>query len=188
MKSHPALNLLRHQKGATLVMAMLILVLIMMIGIVAVGSSDTQSKLAGNLQFDNNAMNNAELAVSTAENWLSTGTNYADPGFTTYSSGVTPHLYSTSATDGVVTAPLSTTFTKINARCVDNDTDCASSYVIQQMSVGSTLIGANQSFGGRATTTCNKVNTYQIIGRGMGGRGARKTVVSFYSVFSCNAT
>jgi Tfp pilus assembly protein PilX len=79
----------------------------MMIGIVAVGTSDTQFKLAGNLQFDNNAMNNAELAVSTGENWLSTSQNYANPGFSTYSSG-TPQFYPSTATDAVVTAPLAT--------------------------------------------------------------------------------
>jgi Tfp pilus assembly protein PilX len=183
--SHPKARR-RHQQGATLVMALIILVLIMMLGIVAVGSSSTQFKLAGNLQFDNNAMNSAERAVSTAENWLSTGTNFRDPGFTTYSSTVTPGLYPTTSTAAVVVSPLTTTFSSTNATCVDSNTSCASSYVVQLMSVNNTLIGSSQAVGGRKTTSCNKVNTYQITGRGMGGRGASKTLASYYSVLSCN--
>jgi Tfp pilus assembly protein PilX len=58
------------QQGATLVIALLILVLIMMIGITAISTSNTQYKLAGNLQFEDGATNNAETAVTTAENWL----------------------------------------------------------------------------------------------------------------------
>ena len=61
------------QRGATLVIALLVLVLIMMIGITAISTSDTQYKLAGNLQFEDSALNNAEAAVTAAENWLSTG-------------------------------------------------------------------------------------------------------------------
>ncbi len=61
------------QRGATLVVALLILVLIMMIGITAVSTSDTQYKLAGNLQFEDSALNNAEAAVTAAEIWLATG-------------------------------------------------------------------------------------------------------------------
>jgi Tfp pilus assembly protein PilX len=173
------------QQGATLVVVLVVLVLIMMLGIVAVGSSNTQVKLAGNLQFDNNAMNNAEIAVSSAENWLSTGSNIRDAGFTSYSSANTPHLYPTASTAAAVVSPLTTNFTSSNAKCVDNNTVCVSSYVIQLMSVGNSLVGSSQSVGGRATTTCNKVNTYQIIGHGVSGRGAKKTVVSYYSVLNC---
>ena len=53
------------QGGATLVIALLILVLIMMIGITAVSTSNTQYKLAGNLQFEDGAMNNAETAITS---------------------------------------------------------------------------------------------------------------------------
>ncbi|MBL8336979.1 MAG: hypothetical protein JNM97_09410, partial [Rhodoferax sp.] len=75
-------SLRRHQRGATLVVALLILVLIMMIGITAVSTSNTQFRLAGNLQFEDSAMNNAEAAVTAAENWLATGTNYNNAAFT----------------------------------------------------------------------------------------------------------
>lgn len=184
--NHPLASRSRpRQHGATLVVVLVVLVLIMMLGIVAVGSSNTQFKLASNLQFDNNAMNNAELAVSSAESWLSSGSNIRDTGFSSYSSANTPQLYPTASTAAAVVSPLTTSFTSANAKCVDSNTACASSYVIQLMSVGNSLVGSSQAVGGRATTTCNKVNTYQIIGRGAAGRGASKTVVSYYSVLSC---
>jgi Tfp pilus assembly protein PilX len=175
------------QQGTALVMALVILVLVMMLGIVAVGSSNTQFRLAGNLQFENNAMNNAEMAISSAENWLSTGSNIRNAGFGNYSSANTPFLYPMAATDAAVSSPLTSNYSAANARCVDNNTACASSYVIQLLSVNNSLIGSSQALGGRTTTTCNKVNTYQIIGRGTSGRGASKTLVSYYSVLNCLA-
>ncbi len=60
-------SLRRHQRGATLVVALLILVLIMMIGITAVSTSNTQFRLAGNLQFEDSAMNNAEAAIAKGD-------------------------------------------------------------------------------------------------------------------------
>jgi Tfp pilus assembly protein PilX len=175
-----------NQQGATLVMALIILVLIMLVGVITLGISNTQFKLASNLQFDNNAMNSAETAVSAAENWLSTSTNFRSTGFTTYSTA-TPEIYPTTSTSSAVVNPLGTTFSSSNAKCVDSDTVCASSYVVQLMSQNNTLLGSSKTVGGRTNATCNKVNTFQIIGRGLGGRGASRTVVSYYSVLNCNA-
>ena len=173
------------QQGVTLVMALIILVLIMMIGIAAMNSSGTQFKLAVNAQFEDVAMNNAELAVTSAETWLqqNDGTNNWNGGFTTYSSGSTPQLYPIGATNTAVVSPLSATYSSANALCVD--AACVSSYTIQRLSVGNSLMGSSQTVGGRATTVCNKVNTYQIVGRGIGAQGAVKTVVSYYSVLGC---
>jgi type IV pilus assembly protein PilX len=178
------------QKGATLVIALLILVLIMMIGITAVSTSNTQYKLAGNLQFEDGAMNNAETAVSTAENWLAAGTNIMNSGFSTYSSG-TPHLYPIGSAATIIFSPLTTTWDDSNSLCVgSSDIACTGGntnqrYVIQEMSANVSLMGSGQVVGGRRSTACNTVNTYQIIGRGLSPRGANKTVVSYFSVFSC---
>ena len=90
MHNNSGLRFAARQKGATLVIALLILVLIMMIGITAVSTSNTQFKLAGNLQFEDSAMNNTESAVSAAENWLSTGTNYTNAAFVGGGAAVAP--------------------------------------------------------------------------------------------------
>lgn len=166
------------QKGATLVIALLILVLIMMIGITAVSTSNTQYKLAGNLQFEDAAMNNAEAAVSTAENWLATGTNYANAGFTTYDTTATPQLLPI----GTSFSPLSMTWSNSNSVSVGSD---AQRYLVKQMSTNNILSGSSAAVGSRGMSVCNKVNTYLITGRGTSARGASKVVQSYYSVVSC---
>lgn len=176
------------QRGATLVIALLILVLIMMIGITAVSTSDTQFKLAGNLQFEDSALNNAETAVTAAESWLSTGTNFGDPGFATYDA-TKPQLLPIGRMAGLASPnndPLSMTWddaTTPRSLAVAGNTQ--QRYFIELMSLNNKLQGSSQVVGGRASSGCNQVNTYQITGRGASARGATKFVQSFYSVLNC---
>jgi len=173
------------QRGATLVIALLILVLIMMIGITAVSTSNTQYKLAGNLQFEDGAMNSAETAVSTAENWLNSGTNYNSAGFTTYDASASPHLYPIGSTASIISSPLTATWSNANALSVGSDKQL---YVVQQLSTNNLLTGSSAAVGGHGMTVCSKVNTYLITGRGTSARGATKFVQSYYSVLSCPAS
>ncbi len=173
------------QKGATLVIALLILVLIMMIGITAVSTSDTQFKLSGNLQFEDSALNNAETAVTTAERWLGTGTNYLDAGFTTADLAkpyLLPRVLPRPAARD--TNPLTLTWSDANSLTVAGNT--SQRYTIEQMSLNSRLSGSSRVIGGRANTGCNQVNTYLITARGTSARGATKLVQSYYSVLSCS--
>lgn len=173
------------QRGATLVIALLVLVLIMMIGITAISTSDTQYKLAGNLQFEDSALNNAEVAVSAAEQWLSTGANHADAGFATYDA-TKPQLLpigrmaSLSAPDN---DPLTMTWGDTNSLAVGGVE--RQRYYIELMSRNNKLQGSSQVVGGRSSSGCNQVNTYQITGRGASARGAVKFVQSYYSVLNC---
>lgn len=199
MHSARATRFPSRQRGATLVIALLILVLIMMIGITAVSTSDTQFKLAGNLQFEDSALNNAETAVAAAENWLTTGTNFSNPGFFTYnrvaSAQLLPigHLAAQAAVkdrsaltmdwfDSVEDA------TKANSVSVVNPLtgvrNPAQRYFIELMSTNNRLQGSGQGIGGRCSAASNRVNTYQITGRGVSARGATKLVQSYYSVIS----
>jgi type IV pilus assembly protein PilX len=170
------------QKGATLVIALLVLVLIMMIGITAVTTSNTQYKLAGNLQFEDSAMNNAEAAVTSAESWLNTSTtanppvpHYLDAGFTT--AGVTPELLPIGASNN----PLTMAWSDTNSKSVGGNT--AQRYIIQMMSTNNLLQGSSASMGAQAKSVCSLgVNTYLITGRGTSARGASKFVQSYYSI------
>ena len=60
----------RHQSGATLVIALIVLIVLMILGVGAVMTANSQFKMAGNLQFENQAKNNAENQLVTAENFL----------------------------------------------------------------------------------------------------------------------
>lgn len=196
------------QRGATLVIALLVLVLIMMIGITAVSTSDTQFKLAGNLQFEDSALNNAEAAVTAAERWLSVGTNFASPAFTPGNPAATPDPGSNAATPELLpitsvaairearaTAPFTMTWNDSNSACVGRPlgvTTCnapgntAQRYYIELMSQNSRLQGSSVVVGGRASSGCNRVSTFLITARGTSARGATKFVQSYYSVLSCS--
>lgn len=163
------------QRGATLVVALLIVVLIMMIGITAVISSKTQYILSGNLQFEDSAMNNAEIAVVTAEAWLRT--NYNDAGFTTYSAITTPHLYPSTS----VLNPLTMIWSDANSLSLSAN----QRYYIQQRSTNNILFGSSQAVGGRASAACNSVNTYDVIVRATSARGATKMVWAFDGILNC---
>jgi len=167
------------QTGSTLVISLIILIVLMLLGVTAMRTSDTQYKLAGNLQFENAAMNDAETAISTAETWLATGSNYSSAAFTAYDAA-TPHLYPNGAlTD---TAPLTMTWSDSNSIQVGNTNQ---RYIIELMSTGNRLAVSSQVVGGRASSGCNQVNTYRITARGASARGATKFVRSYYSVLSC---
>jgi len=187
------------QRGATLVIALLILVLIMMIGITAVSTSDTQFKLAGNLQFEDSALNNAETAVAAAENWLSTGTNFSSAGFSTYDRVASAHLLPIGHLAAQVAvkdrSALSMEWfdsvddaSKANSVSVTNPLTAVRNpsqrYFIELMSTDNRLLGSGVGLG-KGSSGCNKVNLYQITGRGVSARGATKLVQSFYSVLSC---
>jgi len=184
------------QRGATLVIAMLVLVLIMMIGITAISTSDTQYKLAGNLQFEDSALNNAETAVAAAEAWLSTGTNYRNAAFTAVaatanpdpgSDPATPQLLPMTSVAAIRTArssnPLTVAWADTNSLAVAANP--RQRYRIELMSLNNKLTGSSQVVGGRVSTACNQVNTYLITARGESARGATKLVQTYYSVLSC---
>jgi Tfp pilus assembly protein PilX len=88
----------RRESGAVLVSGLIILGILLVIGASAMMMSNTQLKIAGNMQHQNNAMAGAESAIAVAENWLNT--NYNDPAFLT---GTTPGLYANGATVPYVT-------------------------------------------------------------------------------------
>lgn len=183
MKRNQNLRLPKRQKGATLIVALVVLLLIMMIGVTSMTTSNTQFKLAGNLQFEDGAMNNAESAISAAEQWLSTGTNFSNPGFTTYS-GATPHLHPIGHLAGQVAPannPMTMTWSDSNSvQVTDNQR-----YLIELLSLNNRLRTSSQVQGGRTSTGCNQVNIYAITARGQSARGATKFVQSIYSVLSC---
>jgi Tfp pilus assembly protein PilX len=177
------------QQGATLVIALLILVLIMMIGITAISTSNTQYKLAGNLQFEDGAMNNAETAVTMAENWLTNPAvkNWDDGRFKLPVDPATSQLI---PFDPATPRPATRDASLLAMDWTDNAKSLSVAgntqrYVIEKLSQGNRLAGSDVGVGGRASAGCNLVNTYLITGRGTGGRGAVKFVQSYFSVLSC---
>jgi Tfp pilus assembly protein PilX len=185
------------QRGSTLIISMIILILLMLLGVTAMNTSDTQFKLAGNLQFEDAAMNNAETTINTAERWLKTGTNYKSAGFS-YATSCTAshtvaHLYALK-TDVTPATPCLLSYTApandpLTMTWDDNNSllgaNSSQRYIIELLSTNNRLVGSGQAVGGRVSSGCNQVNTYRITARGTSARGATKFVQSYYSVLSC---
>jgi Tfp pilus assembly protein PilX len=173
------------QSGSALIVSLIILIVVMLMGVMAMTTSDTQYKMAGNLQFQDAAMNNAETAISFAENWLSAGPNFISGGFTTYDSA-TPYLYPPAA----AIDPLTMTWDDSNSVQITDPVTTlqnpAQRYLIQQMSTNNVLIGSGICNGQHCSSACNKVNTYRIFARGTSVRGATKIIESYYSVLINN--
>ena len=64
------LSLRVNQRGSSLIVTMIMLIVLMLMGVAGVVVSNTQFRMAGNLQFQNIAQNNSESALANAENSL----------------------------------------------------------------------------------------------------------------------
>jgi Tfp pilus assembly protein PilX len=179
------------ERGSTLVISLIVLIILMLLGVAAMNTSDTQFKLAGNLQFESIAQNNAETAVAAAEAALGDGVTYLDGRLTTARSADAPGYYP----PGTLAAPGSDSVTTALAMTWDDsnsvkfgDTDTDQRYLIETLALDERLPIGTQCIGCRFSGTCNKANTYRIIARGASKRGAVKFVESYFSVMNCQET
>jgi len=174
------------QRGASSLFLTVILVLVvMLLALTAAMLSNTQFKLAGNLQFENIAFNLAEGALASAESWLGSGgagTNAKSAGFETFSTD-TPSLYPKDhfATNNL--DPLTMTWSNSNSTAVGGDD--AQRYMIEKIGrdnypSGQGLVDNSHQLGG-----CQKVDVFRISTRGTSAKGTVKFTQTVYSVPSC---
>ncbi len=182
-------NNLSSERGSTLIISLIILILLMLLGVTAMKTSDTQFQLTGNLQFEDSAMNNTETAINAAETALATGVIAAgntpiDPGFTTAyvvaNGPVTTGLYPIGS--GIDPFTLDWTGAGGLGNNYSVQVTANQSYIIELLSTNNRLVGSSATCGGRSGSPPNAVNTYRITARGVSARGATKFVQSFYSV------
>ncbi|NVO06679.1 MAG: hypothetical protein HXX19_12455 [Rhodoferax sp.] len=163
------------QQGSTLVISMMVLILIMMMGITALVTSDTQFKLAGNLQFEDTATNNAEAAIAAAEFFLSDKSKCPFTGFDSYAPA-TAEQYPI----GTAVSPLDMTWTDgSNSKMVN---DSSQMYYIQKISKNVVLDSSGLGVGGRRSAPPNVADTYLITARGTSARGSVKFIQSYFRV------
>ena len=147
------------------------------------------------MQFEGAAIDNAEAAISEAETWLATGTNFNSAGLISDACGARSvnHLYPMNNTVAPPTpcllgyaAPGNTPLTMdwVNSNSVLSTSGNAR-YIVELLSTNNVLFGSSKAIGGHASSGCTKVNTYYITARGLSVRGATKFVQSYYSVLSC---
>src|SRR5207237_6453108 len=83
---------LRGQRGAALIVGLIVVGVLLILSAAAITVANTQFKVSGNVQYHSLAMTGAESAIATAENWLNT--NYANSAFNAAS---VPGLYPSNA-------------------------------------------------------------------------------------------
>ena len=163
----------KREQGASLIIVMVMLTVLMVLGISAYVASTTQFRVAANLQFQNVALGNAESALATAEAWI--GANYNNAGFTTRSSG---GLYPLNSN------PDPLTMTWDDTTSVKADTIGAQRFTIEIIVSGRDLpansVANCQGYG--MTGPCPKVNVYRITARGTSILGTTKVVQSVFAV------
>jgi Tfp pilus assembly protein PilX len=174
---------LRRQRGVSSLFITVILVLVvMLLAITASVLSNTQFKLAGNIQFENVAVNLGEGAIATAESWLKTGTNGKNASFTTFSSD-TPYLYPIDYMAANSLDPLAMTWSNSNSFAVGGNDN--QRYVIEKYGADNQPLGTGLDSGGRPLTGCQKVDVFRISARGLSAKGTMKLLQTTYSVPSC---
>jgi len=148
------------QSGSTLIVTLIILILVMLLGVTALTTSDTQYKLTGNLQFEDLALNSAETAVSAGELGLANNplaTSYPQTAASAVSAMPDPLSLTTWPASGYVIGYVSTNaspFAGVGLDCTDP--------------------------GNARNYDC--VNTFLVTAQGTSARGATKFVQTYYAV------
>lgn len=163
------------QEGATLVVALIVLIVLMILGVAAVMTANTQSKMAGNLQYENMAKNRAEnqMALAEADLNINGGANALVTWTPGYLINSAPPL-----------APMATPDKQVTTLGRLDPANPGDGYLIELLARDKTPAGES------ATTTkspgvCSKSNVYLITARGASQRGAVRYVQAVYQVLSC---
>lgn len=163
----------RKQSGSSLVVSMIMLVVLMLMGVGAMVVSNTQLQMAGNLQFQNIALSNADSALAQAENWLVT--NFEN---TKFGARVSGGIYPKGST---VPDPYTATWDSSNSEALDMFG--TQRYMIEVLSLNQPK--AEQSIKPcvpNGAVPCEYANIYRVTTRGASARGAVKIVQSVFAV------
>jgi Tfp pilus assembly protein PilX len=161
------------QRGASLVVALVMLVVLMVLGVTAYVASTTQFRMAANLQFLNQAQGNAESALAQAESWIAG--NYNNAGFVARVPG---GLYPT----GTAPDPLSMTWDDTTSVKVDagGSQRFTIELLIADRVLPSNSIGNCNVYG--QSGPCPRVNVYRLTARGTSILATTKVVQSVFAV------
>ena len=162
------------QAGSSLVVSMIMLVVLMLMGVGAMVVSNTQYRMAGNLQFQNLASTNADSGLAQAENWLAT--NFENTKLITrVAGGFYPQ-------GSAVPNPYNMSWDDTNSEKVD--ASGAQRYMVEVVSTNRNISKGSYKPCDPYTspTPCGYVNLYRVTARGSSARGAVNVVQSIYAV------
>ena len=172
------------QRGAAqLFVTVILLLIVMMVGITSTLISSTQFKLSGNLQFENNAFNEAESALAVAQSWLHGSTPQAiaaNAAFQANDGSCTGPLCAKATADPVGAANRAYTIDWSDSNSLAVGGDDTKRYFIQQVakSVRRNGAGAMRNDGDTPVKCEPLGDLYRVSARGTSVKGTTKIVQS----------
>ena len=168
------------QRGASLIVTLVMLGVITVLGISAFVASSSQFRMAANMQFQNIATQNAESALAQAETWITT--NFTNTGFQTRSPGGLYLAPPPSPAPDNSPDPLNMTWDDTTS--VKVDTLGVQRYLIQQIVANRVLpsnsVGSCNVYG--LSGPCPTVDVFRLSARGTSILGTSRVVQSVFAV------
>ncbi len=171
----------RSRKSARGISLLIVVVMLMALGLMtltAFNLARNQYNLVGNIQQIEQAFNQTEAVLATAENWLGSGNNSKSAGFTTYSAAQA-HLHPIGQLTESALDPKT---------MVWGDTNSVGSgdgrYLIELAARSRKLPGTSLQVGQRSAR-CRSVDLFRVQARSNAVRGASRTIESIYAADGC---
>lgn len=162
------------QRGASLVVSLIMLVLLTLLGVSALTVSNTQSRLASNIVLQTRAAQEADSALAHAENFLAQVVNGTD-AFEAGSPGLAKYIPGNPLLDPLADSTWSDTISK--------EVSATQRYVIEVYTPNFSPRGNSMkpcNYGDAAG--CPNINVFRVTARGTAPGGATRFVQSVYAV------
>ncbi len=167
------------QRGATLLVLIYLLLAIGLMSMTGFFLARGQYQLIGNLQFQQQAFNQAETALAVAERWLSDRANSQSADFATYN-GAARGQYPIDKLADLGLDPESMTWSDSNSIAVGEGR-----YLIEQLARAVRQPGVSLQVGQGATGACRSVDLFRVVARSSSTRGSSRMVESFFATNGC---
>lgn len=169
----------RRQRGATLLVVISLLLAIGLMSLTGFFLARGQYQLVGNLQFQEQAFNQAEAASAVAERWLSVSANSQSADFSTYNASA-KGIYPIGKLSDLGLDPRTMTWTDTNSIQVGDGR-----YLVEQLSRSVKLPGGSLQVGQGATGACRSVDLFRVVSRSTSTRGSSRMVETFFATDGC---
>ena len=172
----------RRQRGATLVVVISLLLAVGLMSLTGLFLARNQYQLVSNLQFQDQAFNDAETAAAAAESWLLDpgSVNDESPAFDIYNT-TTPGLYPAGELGNLRRVPETMTWGASNSMAAGQGR-----YLIEQVDRSITLPGSSLQAVQASTGACNSADLFRIAANSSGTRGSSRMVETIFATNGCN--
>lgn len=144
--------------------------------------SRNQYRLVGNIQHLEQAFNQTESVLASAEDWLDTGDNRNATGLSSHSTAE-PSLYPIGGLTAAALDPKTMQWGATNSAASGDGR-----YLIERMAQGITPIGESMSSGepkDDGAQACRKVDLFRVISKSDSTRAASRIIESNYATTGC---